>query len=296
MKSITFYFFILSFVYNVGFSQNKDHSNEQLIQDSVYLIKMTDGSLFYGKILWSNEKEIRLLTNNAGEITIQKSKIDKLELQHGIKTKSGEYWFKNPTSTRYLISPSAFNLKAGEGYYQNIWVLFHSAHIGIADFFSLGAGFETLTLLRGQPIFFLVPKFSFRLSDNFYAGIGGLYLNMAKSTTEFGNGLGLGYGLITYGTRDDNITFGAGFDVIDGKFRTNPSFTLSGMLRLSKHIGLVSENWFFSDMDNRYYFLVSYGMRFIWESVTIDLAFINNNEIINTFFLGVPFLDFVIKF
>jgi hypothetical protein len=219
-----------------------------------------------------------------------------MELQHDLQFKNGKYWFKNPTPTRYLISPSAFNLQAGEGYYQNILVLLHSAHLGITDFFSLGVGFETLTLLRGQPIYFIVPKFSFEISDNFYAGIGGLYLNIAKNTEQFGNGIGLGYGLVTYGSKDNNITFGAGLDVVGGEFLTKPSFTLSGMVRLSKNIGLVSENWLFSDKKNDYYFIFSYGMRFIWESVTIDLAFINNNEIINTFFLGFPFLDFVIKF
>lgn len=291
---LNFLFFCLSFL-NL-FSIDNKKNDEELLQDSIYLVKLTDGSTIYGKIIWSSEEEIRLLTNNAGELTIKKSKIDKMELQHNIQSKFGEYWFKNPTSTRYLISPSAFNLKAGEGYYQNIWVLFHSVHIGIADFFSLGAGFETLTLLRGQPIFFIVPKFSFRLTDNLYAGVGGLYLNIASEDTEFGNGIGIGYGLISYGSKDDNLTFGTGLNIVNGTLQTNPSFTLSGMVRLSKHIGLVSENWLFPDYKNNYYFIVSYGMRFIWESITIDLAFINNNQISNTFFLGFPFLDFVIKF
>lgn len=67
------------------------------------------------------------------------------------------------------------------------------------------------------------------------------------------------------------------------------------MARVSRRIGLVTENWLVPA--DGYTGLISYGLRFMGERMTVDLAFINNADIADDVsVIGLPYVDFVIKF
>lgn len=277
-------------------SQSDSLSITKPSPDAMYRIKLQDGSEFFGRIISRNSQETKIALKNGGELTIKNENINSMELIKTEDFREGGYWFKNPNPSRYLISSSGFNLEPGEGYFQNVWVIFNSVQVGVTDWFSLGVGIELISLFAGTPIYYVYPKIAFEVTDNFRAGVGFTYFNIAGLSDDFNSsGMGLGYGMATYGTRDDNITLGLGFSFGE-EFNSTPSFTLSGMTRVSKHLGLVSENWFISDDNGKYYYLLSYGIRFIWEGITVDLAFINNSDIAEGLVIGIPFLDFVVNF
>jgi hypothetical protein len=114
---------------------------------------------------------------------------------------------------------------------------------------------------------------------------------------DFG-GLGTLNAFGTYGNKNNNITGALGWGWADGNFSSKPLVTISGMTRLSKRVALVSENWIVPGAGSKssYYGIFSYGVRFLGEKTSIDLAFMNNRDISKGIFIGIPWLDFVVNF
>jgi len=264
-------------------------------QISLIKIKGDAGLTYVGTIIERNDKEIILLTEGKTKFHIPIETIQDIRSIPSSHFHDGEYWFPNPNETRYLFAPSAFNLKKGEGYYQNTYLFINSFNYGFTDNFSFGVGFEFLSTFGSlggdfNPIFFLTPKYSMQVSENLRVGIGVLYGNVS----DLVGGFGVGYGLATYGNQEHNATLGLGFGFFDGDFSTDPVITISGMTRISRRISLVTENWFFpADV---YRGILTYGIRFFGESMSVDLALINNTDIATAFPIGIPYIDFVVKF
>ena len=127
--------------------------------------------------------------------------------------KNREYWFTNPNPTKYLLGNSAIPMEKKSGYYQNTWIFVSSFSYGITDNISISAGFEIISIFAagdGPYAFYINPKASFKIADNFYAGANILYANTIKTVEEFG-GLATINGFATYGNKNNNITCGVGF-------------------------------------------------------------------------------------
>ena len=261
--------------------------------DSTLKVTMTDGSVYVGVYVSETAQTISLKTEHLGVIEISRENIRRIEVLDPARFKDGEYWFENPNATRYLFGPSAIPLKKGEGYYQNIYVVLQSFNYAVANNISIGGGFDVITpFVSDIPVFFFItPKAGFKVADKVYVGGGLLYAN----TTAFDiSGFGIGYGIVTYGTVENNITAGLGWGYAEGETTNGPIITVSGMARLSRRLGFVSENWIVP-VDG-YYGVFSYGIRFMAEKITVDFAFINNPDIASNIFIGIPYLDFVVKF
>lgn len=266
-----------------------------------YIFELQDGTKFIGSILQSDKLFVVVQTSSIPKIEIPFLKIKKIKVVDPSNLKNGEYWFPNPNRTRYLFSPSAFTLKKGEGYYQNTYGFLNSVNIGLSDHISIGIGLEFLstfaTLSAGSfdPVFFITPKIGYQITDKFHAGAGVLYINIPEFFgTDRRSGLGIAYGIGTYGTPDHNITGGLGWGFFEGEFSNLPFVTISGTTRISRRTALVTENWIIPSGD--YHALISYGVRFFGEKLTVDLAFINGSGIAEVFILGIPYVDFVVKF
>jgi hypothetical protein len=275
---------------------NKDFYSDDVVfdTDSLYHITMKNGTSYIGTILEENDKELKILSHEIGEVTLSKAFIESKKLISEERVSKGVYWFPNPNSTRNLFSPTGYGLKAGEGYYQNIYVFFNMLNFGLTDYFSIGFGTEFLSLSHGVPLIIINPKFSFELNENFHLGIGSFLIG-ASIVAEYSI-IGIHHGVLTYGNEDDNISLGAGV-ISSGNEDLHSVFTISGMLRLSKGTALVSENWFGSSAleDISYSSLFSYAIRIMGESYSFDLGFINNSNISDTFILGIPYVDFIVK-
>ena len=59
-----------------------------------------------------------------------------------------------------------------------------------------------------------------------------------------GVSFGLGYGALTVGNRDKNLTLGAGWAFADSEWANSPTLTLSGMTRVGRKTYLLTENGF----------------------------------------------------
>lgn len=318
---------------------SQETGNRQLDTNAFYTIELTDGTVFTGSIIRMDSLEIEVKTPLITSILLPKSSIDKITpvnisqknlemastsrsarkklLSPQIDSITGKV--ENPHPTRYFFSPSAYQLKKGERYYQNAYLVMNSFNFGISDHFSFGFGVDILTSsaalsgnLDALPIFFITPKWGFEVNKNIHLGLGafaGSNAGIAEDDSEF---FGLGYGLFTYGNKENNFTIAVGEGKFIGKFDGRPTVTLSGMYRIGSKTSLVTENWFvpfiYKDYQYnanwdytiietpKYLSLISYGLRYFDRNFSADFGFVNNKDIVKVFFIGIPYVDIVIKF
>jgi hypothetical protein len=267
---------------------------------------MIDGTLINGKILGKNKKEYIVETKALGVITIPDSKIKNIrDFEEASVTTEGKIWFKNPNSTRYLFAPSAFQLKKGEGYYQNIYGVGNAVNYGLNDHLTVGGG------LLGPLGAYVNAKAGFKIHDMVHAGIGVIAGNALFPIDGYNMGLGLGFGVITLGNYDHNITVGSGYGFVNSEGSTNslekPVFVANGMARVGRKFALVSENWVINTdgpglfnngrEDSHYETYFSYAFRYMGENSTLDAGFLNTPGLIRQgWYVGIPYIGFVIRF
>ncbi len=296
-QSLIFILLLGNTVYVFGQKANIEGSADTT---KIYKIELMDGSVFVGNIMQRDSINIIFKTTSIPKIEIPVGRITSIVAVDSSNFKHGDYWFPNPNATRYLFAPSGFNLKEKEGYYQNTYLFLNSVNVGITNNFSIGGGLEFLSTFGSiaegdfNPIFYITPKMGFEVDDKFQAGFGILYAGTPGLSRSSRSSLGIAYGIGTYGTMDDNLTIGLGWGFVDGKFSERPTITVAGMTRISKNTALVTENWLIPT-DN-YYGIFSYGIRFFGETIAVDLAFINNADLMKVLVIGVPYVNFVVKF
>lgn len=255
-------------------------------------VELNDGTILKGELLSESETEIEIKLKDIGVLILKKENIKQIIplVESGKAQKS--YWFENPHATRLLFAPTAIPLKKGEGYYQNIYIIANMFNYGVMDNLSIGGGFDFITMFSAQdgwnPLINLNIKSGFQVSENLHAGVGALYVGMLDEFSA-----GIIYGLGTYGSYNTNATLGLGWGFVDGTFQEKPFIMIGGMARVSEKLWLVSENWIVPTPE--YYLVISYGVRFAAKRIAVDLAFINSKDIVGEIFIGIPFVDFVIK-
>ncbi len=240
---------------------------------SLYRIETLNGNEFIGNILSQDSLKIYLETSQLGKITIPRIEVKRMNKIESNSIKNGKYWSDNPQSTRYFWSPNGYGLKSGEGYYQNVWVLYNQVSIGVSDYFSIGAGMIPLFLLGGLPTpVWIVPKFSIPLvKDKVNIGVGAIAGTIIGADTK---GVGIVYGVSTFGGRDNNVSLGLGYGFAGGNWATTPLVNLSGMVRVASSTYLLTENYFIGFGGNLNILMCVGGRTIIRRSAGIDYGLV----------------------
>ena len=237
--------------------------------DSVkYHIETNDGNQYLGRIIYENLIEIHLQTEKLGKIVIKKLDIKKMTRVDLKRLKGGEYWAENFQETRYFWQPTAYGLKKGEGYYQNVWIFFNQFAVGLSDNFSIGGGLVPIVLLGGDvlPVWANL-KFSFPVKEDKYnIGFGALIGAVAG---EEKSAFGILYTVQTFGSRDKNASIGVGWAYGSAGFADRPTITFSAMARVSRKGYFLTENYLISTSSETVG-LVSVGGRSLTNKVGID--------------------------
>lgn len=271
------------------------------------IVTLVDGSILSGKIVKRDDSVLVIETKDLGVITLPAYKVKEVrELEEGKITEEGTIWFKNPNSTRYLFAPSAFCLKKGEGYYQNIYGAGNAFNFGVTDRISVGGG------LVGPLGAYINTKVGYSISKDVHIA-GGVLLGNSFFPFNGNNilGVGIGFGVLTVGNYDHNITVGAGYglDNSDGttRWQDKPVFVANGMARVGKKFALVTENWVINmkgdpfgrgiTKASHYETFFSYAFRYMGPRSTLDAGFLNTPALIeNGWLIGIPYIGFVIRF
>lgn len=301
-KSAILSFLVICFSISLFAQENQTEPTKDFV-----LFKLTDGNTYLGSILTENNEFITIKTKEFEELKIRKATIKSRKTIASTELHQGEYWFENPNSTRNLYGPTGYGLKKGEGYYQNFMLLFNGVSYGFTDNFTLGIA--TMPFTFGEGLFINInPKLSFPIvKDKFNVGAGVSYTNAFESS------FGIAYGVATLGSRDNNFTIGLGYGNVEGEWAKSPIITFSGMMRVSKRFAFVTENWllpnqnynseydpatnsFSTSQTTEYQFLLTYGVRLMFESISIDLGFLNNKELSESLIIGFPIVGISVPF
>lgn len=270
-------------------------SNAQDSQDSIKSqVETIDGNTYIGIILEQTPEIIRIKTDKLGEISIPGAEVKRITQLIATKSKDGTYWLENPQSTRYFWAPNGYSLKKGEGYYQNVWILFNQAVYGFTDHFSGGVGVVPLFLFAGASTpAWITAKVSLPVvKDKVNLGVGAL---AGTVIGEENTGFGILYGISTFGSRDKNINIGLGWGYAGGEMARNPTVSIGGMIRTGAKGYFITENYFIGTPEN-FMVLMSAGGRRIIHHAGLDFGlWIPLGADIGSF-VAIPWLGFTIPF
>lgn len=269
-------------------------SNGQIKQDSTkYRIETYDDNEYIGEILERTAEKLVIKTEKLGNLTLSLSDIKRISEVSVLKGKDGAYWFDNPQSTRYFWAPNGYNLKKGEGYYQNVWVLFNQAIYGITDNFSAGIGTIPLFLFGSSATpAWITLKYSVPVvKDKINLG-GGALMGTVIGGGGFG---GILYGISTFGSKDKNINLGLGYGFGGGEIASTPLFTVGGILRTGAKGYLITENYILM-ADKEIVGFMMFGGRRIIKHFGLDFGLAMPFGTGMDGFYAMPWLGFTVPF
>ena len=236
----------------------------------IYRIQTRDGNVFTGNIVREDSVSLTLKTENLGEIKIPQVDVKLKTEINDIKKVGKEYWLPNPQSSRYFWAPNGYGLKKGEAYYQNIWVLYNQASVGITDNFSLGAGMLPLFLFTGPSPIWIIPKFSFPVvKDKFNIGTGAILATVLGS--EGSGAFGLLYATTTFGPRDQNVSIGLADGFAGGQWMKFPIVNINALFRTGPRGYFITENYIIT-AEGSTFALLSAGGRTLIRNIGIDYS------------------------
>jgi hypothetical protein len=250
----------------------------------IQIVTLRDGSTIFGRIVTVNADTATFQTA-AGTMQLAAGSIREIKEIETSDVHEGSYWFPNPNSTRLFFAPSGQMLKQGEGYVSDYEVFFPGIAYGVTDNISIGGGVSLLPAAAEDQAYYFTPKIGFSLTDKVHLAAGVLLAG-----TRVGTG-GVYYAVGTLGDGDGSITLGGGYGFAGGKVERRPVGMLGAEKRLSRRIAIVTENYLLPVSNDN--LLYSFGLRFMGEKITTDLALFN---VANTGVIGFPWVDFVFRF
>lgn len=260
----------------------------------VQVIKLRNGSSIVGRVTDAGADTVRFATSG-GQLSLARSEILEVREVATSAMRHGEVWPANPNATRLFFAPTGRMLAKGEGYFNDTYLFLVSVQGGISSRFNLGGGLSVLPLPDfTDNVLFITPKVGLVASPKFNLAIGGLagFAGGFVDDPESGR-FGIVYAVATAGSADASITFGTGLAYAGGQFADSPVAMLGAETRLGRRIAFITENYLVPNEDLSS--VISYGLRFFGEKLSVDLAFWNAPGK-DMLFPGIPYVAFAVKF
>lgn len=208
----------------------------------VYNVETTGGTLFNGTLRAASEESLTFETKELGTVTLLRANLRQLSSLTPEQARRGFDYVGN--GTRMFVAPTARNLHRGEGEIQVIDIFLTGINYGITDNVSVGLLVPIIPVV-GIPFVAVTPKVSVPLGDKFHVGAGVLYGFATGIDGGSGSG-GVGYGLATYGSADNNLTLGLGYGIGSDGIGGSPVGVIGANVRVSRLFSLVNETYFAS--------------------------------------------------
>ena len=259
-----------------------------------HIVKLRDGSTLVGLVAAVTVDSVRMRLAQ-GEFTLARAGIAEVREVPASSLRNGEYWFENPHSTRLLFSSTAFPLEKGTGYYSNAWLFMHTFAVGLTDRFTLGGGATTIPgISLADNLFYLLPKYTLLRGERTNVALGALmgFFPFNSDVNDDVTSAGLVYLVGTTGNRESNVSLGVAWGYADQDPTDKPGFMLGGQGRISRRISLISENWFIPN-GGETEGVISYGVRFLGETLSVDLAWMS---LLGSADISAPWLGFAFRF
>jgi len=214
-----------------------------------YIYEFRDGTTIIGSFIKDEGGNIYINDMEGKETYLPRVMVAQIHEVTDENIQNGEYWFPNLHDTRYFFSPSAFGLEQGEGYFGHSYWMLWQAQYGVSDNMSIGAG----TTPWGFPST-VNAKYSFNIKDDINAAVGWFWVGDLFGVTggEVSSLLNMPYMVVTKGSKENNITLGAAYNLSNpfntpGTVFDEPSKRLvlnaAGTFRMGRRFAFVFEAW-----------------------------------------------------
>jgi hypothetical protein len=271
MKPLFYFGFVFGIlVFSVSALNAQSHDESE----PFYLVEMLDKNQFFGRITAETDDYIILQTDNLGDLKIQRDLVKRISVVKQTELVDGKIWPENTQDSRYFWAPNGYGMKKGDGYYQNIWVLFNQASYAFSDRFTFGVGMIPTVLfgLSDLPVWF-TPKYSIPIIDNkLNVGVGTIFATVIGQS----GGVGLLYATATAGSRHHNVSVGMAYGYTLHEMAKIPVFQLGGMSRVGAKSYLLCESYILTS-DQQVAGLFLLGGRQLVRTIGLDYG------------LGIPF-------
>jgi hypothetical protein len=281
--------FLFAFLINITISKAQTYSFDEFDQikffeGSYYLFTFNNDIKLLGQFIEKKNDNLIAISVDDKLKEISFYEIKKIRLINRAYLQNENYWFPNPLSTNYGINSSAFTSGHLKGNIQSMYVFLMNGTLGLTDYFDVTAG--------GFP--YLYYSYGFRIgnikiSENLY--LGAYYQNMNFDNYSIQHK----YALLTYGTRNNNLTLGIGTFRNDEIYRNQKlrSIQANGMFRLFEKFSLLTENMLNLGENENYSSTLI--LRFLNRKWIIDIGGAHNSPLI---FGGgtIPYLSISYKF
>ena len=250
----------------------------------IQVITLRDGSSLVGRIVAIGADSVDFQTG-IGRVPVAISDVREIIETDSDRMKDGRYWFPNPNVTRLFFAPTGQMLKRGEGYFADYQLFFPGVAYGLTDNLSIGGGVSLFPTGLDEQVYYVTPKVGMSFGEKVHLAAGVLFAGTGGGTG------GVGYGVGTIGDGDASATLGLGWGFAGGEIENRPLAMVGGEKRVSRRIALVTENYLLPISENN--LVYSFGLRFMGEKLTTDLAIFN---VTGSGIIGLPFVDFVFRF
>lgn len=235
----------------------------------IAVVTLRDGSRLQGRVLEVTPASVRF-QSALGETLIPREAIRSVRVASAEMVHGNEIWPEDPSRTRLFFAPTGRTLRDREAYFADAYVFLPSFQLGLTNKLSLGAGMSIFPGIGlGDQIYYLTPKLGVYASPRLNVSVGALVAGAAVLSDR--SPFGIGYGVATFGGENANATLGGGVSYSRGVVASSsPLLLAGGMVRTSKSVALVSENYLLLGTGTSV--LASGGVRFIGERLSVDLA------------------------
>ena len=232
--------------------------------DTVMEIRLTDGSVLFGRITLVDGTRITVTTESGAKTELDRGQIASIR-PSASRLVNGERWTEDPNGTRLFFGPTGRAIGPGTGYFAIYELMMPFLSLGVTDRISLSGGTPIVPGAMGE-VFYLAPKVTVVSQPGVDIGAGVL----AFFAPDEDESVGLLYGVGTFGSRDNALTVGLGLPFVTGpgdNFADRVVLMVGGEARLSQRSKFITESYFIPGESGG---LVSGGVRFFGERLSAD--------------------------
>lgn len=262
--------YILIIFNAILFAQNKDSFKNELT-----VFKTTTYSSYIGTIIEEYSDSILIKTYQGDNYTLANSNI-LLTFPFKGRIKNRKLQKRDPNSSFYLFSPSAFAIENGKLYCRDFCLFYPSLNYGLANIISAQAGLLWYPGMDYENTPFVGNLKITAFETNIFSLAAGVtYINLPVIQKERILSTGFAFITGTFGNRYNHASVSAGWGYIqkesEWEREDKPIIIAAGNLRVLDFVSIVTENWFFPDeeIENS---LLSIALRFFGRQIAVDLG------------------------
>jgi hypothetical protein len=221
--------------------------------DTVYEVRLQDGSVLYGRVVSADAQRVVLVTQGGAHVELARLQIRSATAVRGRVHQNGSVWLEDPNGTRLFFGPTGRALRSGQGYVGAFELFLPFLSYGVTDWLTVAGGTPVIPEVIGRVVY-VAPKVQLLATDRVHLSTGVLaFVNLQDEDFEDGSDvIGILYGAGTYGSRDNAVSFGGGWGFTGSDVENRPAFMLGGETRLSGRVKLITENYLISYRETYY--------------------------------------------